>query len=46
MEDDLSVWNTVEQSDNKGVIFVDEKYIGFSFHLLSPQKYIDYSVED
>jgi hypothetical protein len=28
MEDDLSVWTSVEQSENKGVIFVDKKYIG------------------
>jgi hypothetical protein len=28
MEDDLSIMTTVEQSDNKGVIFEDEGYIG------------------
>jgi hypothetical protein len=28
MVDDLSVWTTVEQSDNMGIIFVDAKYIG------------------
>jgi hypothetical protein len=28
MKDDLSVRTTVEQSDNKGVIFVEKKYIG------------------
>jgi hypothetical protein len=28
MEDDLSIMTTIEQSDNKGVIFVDEEYIG------------------